>query len=171
MYKMVVVTVQKYTDGEVHTITVGNRELFWVKMIDVQNKLGIKNISDLVRKDIQGIFETKNPTKKQVRKYKRSLKEISKKSTDDCKIKYARNGLMEKIIKNCRGVKKCNDGINRMVKEQQRKRFRVLLGFKEHDIILNVYRNNPDGEKFNIFKAMNEIHRHIKKSTKKLTEE
>ena len=33
---MVVITVQKYTDAEVHTIVVGDRELFWVKMIDVQ---------------------------------------------------------------------------------------------------------------------------------------
>ena len=56
---MVVITIQKYTDAEVHTITIGNRELFWVRMIDVQKELGIKNISDLVRKDIQGIFQTK----------------------------------------------------------------------------------------------------------------
>ena len=28
MYKMVAITVQNYTDAEVHTITVGNRELF-----------------------------------------------------------------------------------------------------------------------------------------------
>ena len=31
-------------------------------------------------------------------------------------------------------------------------------------------RIDPDKEDFNIFKAINEIHRHIKKSTKKLTE-
>ena len=30
---------------------------------------------------------------------------------------------------------------------------------------------NPDAENFNIFKAINEIYRHIKKSAKKLTEE
>ena len=42
---------------------------------------------------------------------------------------------MEKIIKNCRGVKKCNDSINRMKKEEQRENFRSLLGFKEHYII------------------------------------
>ena len=42
---------------------------------------------------------------------------------------------MEKIIKNCRGVKKCNDGTNRMEREEQRKNFRALLGFKEHDIM------------------------------------
>ena len=34
---MVVITVQGYTNSGVHTITVGNRELFWVKMIEVQN--------------------------------------------------------------------------------------------------------------------------------------
>ena len=33
-----------------------------MKMIDVQEGLGVKNISDLVRKEIHGIFETKNPT-------------------------------------------------------------------------------------------------------------
>ena len=57
MYKMVIVTVQSYTDAEVYTITVGNRELFWVKMIDVQKGLGIQNISGLVIKNIQGIYE------------------------------------------------------------------------------------------------------------------
>ena len=36
VYKMVVITFPNYTDAEVHPITVGNRELFWVKMIDVQ---------------------------------------------------------------------------------------------------------------------------------------
>ena len=51
--------VQNCTDEEVHTLKVGNSELFWAKMIDVQNGLGAKNISDLVRKEIQDIFETK----------------------------------------------------------------------------------------------------------------
>ena len=60
---MVVITVQNYTDVEVYTITIGNRELFWVKMIDVQKGLGIQNISYLVRKNIQGIYETKDFTK------------------------------------------------------------------------------------------------------------
>ena len=50
MYKMVVITIENCTNAKVHTIKAGNRELFWVKMIDVQNGLGIKNISDLVRK-------------------------------------------------------------------------------------------------------------------------
>ena len=71
---MVNVSVNNYQNARVHTITIINKELFWVKMIDAQNGLGIQNISDLVRKEIYGIFETKNPTKKQIRNYKRSQK-------------------------------------------------------------------------------------------------
>ena len=41
---------------------------------------------------------------------------------------------MEKIIKNCTGVKRCNDGINRMNKEQERQDFRIILGFKQNYI-------------------------------------
>ena len=41
---------------------------------------------------------------------------------------------MEKTIKNCRGVQKCNDGLDRLDKEDQRRDFRILLGFKENDI-------------------------------------
>ena len=132
VYKMVVITVQNYTDAKVHTISIGKRKLFWVKMVDVQNGLGIKNIPDLVRKHIQGIYETKNLTEEQVRKYKRSQKEINKEPTDDSRFKHACSDLMEIIIKKFRGVKTCNDGINRMGKKEQREDFRVLLGFTEH---------------------------------------
>ena len=58
---MVVITVQAYAKARVHTIKVGNRELFWVKMIDVQKGLGLKDISHLFRKQIQGMYETKYP--------------------------------------------------------------------------------------------------------------
>ena len=86
---MIAITVQNYNNADVHTITVGNRELFWIKVIDVQNALGIKNIYDLVRKEICGIFGTQNPTKKQIRKYKLSQKEIERESNSSFKIKYA----------------------------------------------------------------------------------
>ena len=36
-------------------------------------------------------------------------------------------------MKSCRGVKKCNDGINRMKKEKQRENFRAKKNF---DIML-----------------------------------
>ena len=237
---MVVITVLKYANVGVHTLTVKNKRLFWVKMIDVKKGLSLKNMPDLVKKEICGIFETKNPPEEQKKKYIRTETEITKKPADDSKYKYARCDLMEKIIKNCRGVKKCNDGINRMKKEEQRENFRYLLGFKEHDIMkviekttleslrdtfkgeniqthykilgyetdlyfhdykfaveidekdhqdrdigreierqkalekelgCNFITINPDKENFNIFKAQNEIFRHIKESKKESTKE
>ena len=51
MRKVVNISVKNYQNARIHTITIINRELFWAKMIDVQNGLGIKNISDLVRKE------------------------------------------------------------------------------------------------------------------------
>ena len=235
---MVVFTVERYANAAVHTITVKNKKLFWVKMIDVQKGLGFKNMSDLVKKEICGIFETNNPTEEQKKKYIRTESEITKKPADDYKYKYARSDLMEKIIKNCRGVKKCNDGINRTKLEEQRDNFRSLLGFKEHHIMkvikktleslrdafeeeniqthckvfgyeIDLYfpykpameidekdhqdrdisreierqkalekklgckfiRINPDKESFDIFKAQNQIFRHIKESNKESTKE
>ena len=45
-------------------------------MNDVQQGLGVKNISDLVRKEIMGIFDNKNPTLDQIKLYKRSLADL-----------------------------------------------------------------------------------------------
>ena len=105
-------------------------------MSDVQKKLGVKNIPDLVRKEIMGITGTNKLNNEDFKKYNRSLQEITNKVMNDSKNKSACNELMEKIIKNCRGVKKCNDGKNRSEKEKQRQNFGILLGFKENDIFL-----------------------------------
>ena len=45
-------------------------------MKDVGSGMGVKNISDLVLKEIYGICETKNPTKEQFDKYKMIKREI-----------------------------------------------------------------------------------------------
>ena len=62
------INVENYRNAEVHTIRIGNRSSFWVRMIDVQKGLGIMSISDLARKEIHGIFTTKNRTKEQIKK-------------------------------------------------------------------------------------------------------
>ena len=132
---MVVITAEAYQNARVHTITVKNKDFFWVKMKDIQERLAIKNISDLLRKEICGRFVTKDLTGKQKMKYIRSEYHITKNFKDSDLYKYAQNKLMEKIIKNCRRVKKCNDGVNRFGKEDhQRQNFRILLGFKENEI-------------------------------------
>ena len=41
-YKIVFITADNYADAGVHTKTVKNKELFWVKMIEAQNGLGLK---------------------------------------------------------------------------------------------------------------------------------
>ena len=43
---------QKYANARVHAITVENQKLFWVKMIDGQKGLSLKNMPDLVKKEI-----------------------------------------------------------------------------------------------------------------------
>ena len=64
---MVVITVESYKNAQVYIITVKNKELFWIKMIDVQNRLDIKIMPDLVRRKICGIFK-KNDLKKMKKK-------------------------------------------------------------------------------------------------------
>ena len=63
-------------------------------MIDMQKGLGLKNMPDLVKKEICGTFETKNPTEEQKKKYIRTESEITIKAADDSKFKYARSDLM-----------------------------------------------------------------------------
>ena len=82
-----------------------------------------------------GIFETNDLTKEQKKKYIRIKKEISKtRENDPHNCKHARSDIMEKIIKNCRGVKKSIGGVNRIEKKSQREKFRLLLGIKENDL-------------------------------------
>ena len=75
---MVILTVENYLNARVHVITVKNEELFWVKMHDVQNKLGVKRISDILGKEIRGIYENKNPTSEPKKKYIKSCQKINK---------------------------------------------------------------------------------------------
>ena len=71
---------------------------------DVQEGSGVTNMFDLVRKEIHDIFETKNPTKDQIRKYKRREKELD--NNCNATFVYVRIDLMSRIINNCRGEKR-----------------------------------------------------------------
>ena len=77
--------------------------------------MGVKNISDLVLKEICDICETKNPTEEQIKNYKMTERKIYEKfddlSEDELNRKrnknvYAKNNVMSNIIKCCRGKKK-----------------------------------------------------------------
>ena len=84
-------------------------------MKDIESGIGVKNISDLVLKEIYGICKTKNPSKEQVNEYKMIKKQIYKKFTNlsqeklniiNNKKTYVKNNVMTTIIKHCRGEKK-----------------------------------------------------------------
>ena len=77
--------------------------------------MGVKNISDLVLKEIYDICETKNPTKDQINEYKMAEREIYEQfgnlsedelNTKSNKIILVRNDVMTNIINRCRGKKK-----------------------------------------------------------------
>ena len=46
-------------------------------MVDIQNGLGLKKMSDLVRKEIHGIFSTDKPINNQIKDYKHFFTRIN----------------------------------------------------------------------------------------------
>ena len=73
MYKMFKVTAETFAKNCVHAIKVNkadSKSLLLIKMIDIQKKLDVKNIDDLVDKEIKGKFKTNNLTDEQIKKYK-----------------------------------------------------------------------------------------------------
>ena len=88
--------------------------IIWASMKDVHAGLDLKNISDPVLKQIYRIYETKNLTKKQIKKYKMTGREVFEKydnlSEDELNTKnnenaYVRNDVMTTAINRCRGEK------------------------------------------------------------------
>ena len=83
-------------------------------MKNVQDGLGVKNMTDLILKEIYGIYETKNLTKDQIQKYKMNEREIFEKydnlskdelNTKSIKNVYVKNDLKTTVI-SVAGVKK-----------------------------------------------------------------
>ena len=67
------ISVEGYKNAKVHTIQVKND--FWISIKDVGNGLGVKNISDLVLKEMQGHYE-KNITKEKTKCFKMTERKI-----------------------------------------------------------------------------------------------
>ena len=64
MYKIYLISAEGYKNTNVGFLIIKTTSAIWVNMKDVGRGMGVKNISDLVLKEIYGICETKNPTKK-----------------------------------------------------------------------------------------------------------
>ena len=113
MYKMYLISAEGYNNANVEFLTIKTTSEILISMKDVGNGMGVKNISDLVLKEIYGIYETKK-TKEQVSEYKMTKRQIYKKftnlskkelNTKNNKKTYVRNDVMTTIIKRCRGEK------------------------------------------------------------------
>ena len=70
----------------------------WLSNKDIGKKLGVENIYDLIDKEIKGKFETNNPTKQQIKEYKRNGSEL----IDGKKFVYTHEDIKTLIIMNCR---------------------------------------------------------------------
>ena len=114
MHKMYLKSAEGYKNANIEFLTIKTTNEMWVNMKDVGSGMGVKNISDLVLKEIYGICETANPTKKQVNEYKMTKRQtykeftnLSKKelNTKNHKKTCVRNDVMTTIIKRCRGEK------------------------------------------------------------------
>ena len=59
MYKMYLISAEGYKNAKADFLTIKTAVEIWVSMKDVGSAMGVKNISDLVLKEMYGICETK----------------------------------------------------------------------------------------------------------------
>ena len=115
MYKMCLISAEGYKNARVSFLKVQRTDEIWASMKNVGSGMGVKNISDLVLKEIHGVPKTKNPTKEQINEYKMTEREIYGKfdnlskeelNANNNKTVYVRNDVMNTVVKHCRGEKK-----------------------------------------------------------------
>ena len=123
---MYLISAEGYKNAKVNFERVRKKGEIWASMKNVRSGTGVKNISNLVLKEIHGILKTKTLTKEQIKKYKTTEREIfeefdnlseEKFDTQSNKNVYVKNVVMTAIIKCCRGEKKgCKS--NRRIKKK-----------------------------------------------------
>ena len=64
IYKMYLISAEEYKNAGVHILIIKKTGKIWASMNNVQDGLGVKNMSDLILKEIYGICETKKPDKR-----------------------------------------------------------------------------------------------------------
>ena len=114
IYKIDLISAEGYKNANIHCLKIRKTDELWVGMKDVGVGLGVKSISDLVLKEIRGIYEKKELTKEETKCYKMTEREIFKKfdnlnedelNTKSNKNIFVKNNIMTNIIKRCRGEK------------------------------------------------------------------
>ena len=116
-----IISAETFAKNCIHTISQlkrGKESILWLRIKDIGRELDVKNIFDLVDKDIKGKFETNYPTEQQIKKYKRYGTEFIK----DIKFMYAHECIIIPIIMHCR------------VATPKSIEFRSKLGFNQYYI-------------------------------------
>ena len=115
VYKMYLISAEGHKNGGVQFLRVQETGEIWASMKDSGSYIGVKNISDLILKEIHGVLKTKNPTEEQINKYKMTEREIYEKfdnlseeelNTKSNKNIYVKNVIMTAIIKRCKTKRK-----------------------------------------------------------------
>ena len=110
---MSLILAKGYDNAKVHAIQVKND--LWVSMKDVGNGLDVKNISDLVLKEIYGVYEKKKLTKEEIKCFRMTERVIftkfGKLSNNELdklcnKSVFVKNTIMASITNHCKSEKK-----------------------------------------------------------------
>ena len=79
---MYLISAKGYKNANVEFLTIKTTNEIWVSMKDIGSGIGVKNIPDLVLKEIYGICETKILQKNKLMNIKWQKKQIYKKFTN-----------------------------------------------------------------------------------------
>ena len=109
---MYLISAEGYKNANVKFLAIKTTSDIWVSMKDVGSGIVVKNISDLVLKEMNSFCKTKNPSKEQVNECKMTKREIYQKFTSLSKEKlnainnkktFVKNDVTTIVIKRCRG--------------------------------------------------------------------
>ena len=67
---MYLISAEGYKNAGVHILRVRKTGKIWASMKNVQDVLGVKNMSDVILKEIYGIYETKDLRKSRLKNTK-----------------------------------------------------------------------------------------------------
>ena len=82
---MYLISAEGYKNADVHILIIKKTGEIWPSLKDVGRVMGVKNISDLVLKEINGVCKTKNLIKDQINEYKMTEREIFEKFSNSSK--------------------------------------------------------------------------------------
>ena len=79
IYKIYLISAEGYKNAGVDCLKIKETDELWVSKKNVGAGLGVRDISDLVSKEIYGIYENQEFTKEETKYYKMTEREIYEK--------------------------------------------------------------------------------------------